>query len=199
MIDRIVINTGPAVGADGSASATAYSPHVSGKVLAVYVAYLNSPPAGTTDFTLSDEADPTAESIITLVNAATDIKVYPNPNNRASEAGHDCERYLVYSRLNWSEKIRHDARLQRVFDEGYSRSRPYCRSSPRPESPSSRADRTAALSTLISGLMIVVFTPTMRNSSSARRMRRIASARLSPCVISFASNGSYSTGTVKPE
>ncbi len=46
------------------------------------------------------------------------IRIQPNPNNRASEAGHDCERYLVYARRNWREKIRHDARLQRVFDEG---------------------------------------------------------------------------------
>ena len=77
MIDRVVINTGPAVGGDGEATATGYSPHVSGRVLAVYVDYVGSPPAGTTDFTLSDEGDPAAESIISITNAATDIKIYP--------------------------------------------------------------------------------------------------------------------------
>jgi CRISPR/Cas system-associated exonuclease Cas4 (RecB family) len=49
---------------------------------------------------------------------ASRIKVYPHPNNRASDAGHDCARFLVYSRLNWKEKLRHDVGLQRVFDEG---------------------------------------------------------------------------------
>ena len=39
--------------------------------------YQDAPPAGTTDFTLSDEGDPASESIISISNAATDIKVYP--------------------------------------------------------------------------------------------------------------------------
>lgn len=77
MIDRVQWSTGAAVGSAGSATATAYSPPVRGKVLAVHIAYLDSPPAGTTDFTLSDEDDPAAESIITLANTATDIKIYP--------------------------------------------------------------------------------------------------------------------------
>lgn len=77
MIDRIQFSTGAAVGSAGSATATGYSPHIAGKVLAVHVAYLGSPPAGTTDFTLSDEQDPASESIISLTNTATDIKIYP--------------------------------------------------------------------------------------------------------------------------
>lgn len=77
MIDRVEFSTGAAVGDDGAATATAYSPRVAGKVLAVYVDYVGSPPAATTDFTLSDEADPGSESIISLTNAATDIKIYP--------------------------------------------------------------------------------------------------------------------------
>lgn len=77
MIDRVTWSTGAASGGAGAATATGYSPHVAGEILAVYVAYLGSPPAGTTDFTLSARADPASESIISLSNAATDIKIYP--------------------------------------------------------------------------------------------------------------------------
>ena len=77
MINVINFSTGAAVGAAGSATATGYSPHVSGKVLAVYMNYQDSPPAGTTDFTLSDEEDPASESIVSLSNTATDQKIYP--------------------------------------------------------------------------------------------------------------------------
>lgn len=77
MIESIKFDTGVAAGADGSATSTGYSHHVAGKIMAVHVAYLDSPPAGTTDFTLSDESDPASESIITLTDAATDIKIYP--------------------------------------------------------------------------------------------------------------------------
>jgi len=77
MIDSVKWSTGAATGGAGVATATGYSPAIHGEILAVHVAYLGSPPAGTTDFTLSDEQDPAAESIITLVNAATDVKIYP--------------------------------------------------------------------------------------------------------------------------
>lgn len=77
MIDVVKLSTGAAVGDDGSATATGYSVHVSGKVMAVYVNYQDSPPAGTTDFALSDEEDPASESIIFLSNTATDQKIYP--------------------------------------------------------------------------------------------------------------------------
>ncbi len=46
------------------------------------------------------------------------IKQYPHPNNRASEAGHPCVRFLVLSRLKPELKQLHDVRLQRIFDEG---------------------------------------------------------------------------------
>lgn len=46
------------------------------------------------------------------------IKLWPVHANRASEAGHECERYLVYNRLNWQEKLLHDLGLQYIFDEG---------------------------------------------------------------------------------
>ena len=77
MIDRVQFTTGAATGGAGVATATGYSAPVNGEVLAVHVDYQDSPPAGTTDFTLADEGDPAAESIVTLVNAATDIKIYP--------------------------------------------------------------------------------------------------------------------------
>jgi len=76
-IDRVKWSTGAAVGEVGAATATGYSSFVHGEILAVHVNYQDSPPAGTTDVTLSDESDPAAESIISLTDQATDIKVYP--------------------------------------------------------------------------------------------------------------------------
>ena len=75
MIDRIVFS-GTASGSDGSAAVTAYSNHVQGKIHAVHIGYDGDDPA-TTDVTLSDDADPAAESIVSLTNNATDIKIYP--------------------------------------------------------------------------------------------------------------------------
>jgi len=46
------------------------------------------------------------------------IKQFPHPNNRASEAGHECIRFLVLSRLHADKKALHDVGLQRIFDEG---------------------------------------------------------------------------------
>lgn len=46
------------------------------------------------------------------------IKQFPHPNNRASEAGHPCLRFLVLSRLHLEKKVLHDVGLQRIFDEG---------------------------------------------------------------------------------
>ena len=107
MIDRVEFSTGAAVGSAGSATATGRSIHVSGKVLAVYVAYQDSPPAATTDFTLSDEADPASESIISLVNGATDQKIYPRRVTETNDgtdilyvAGEEVyEEYVVNGRL----------------------------------------------------------------------------------------------------
>jgi hypothetical protein len=107
MIDRVTFSTGAATGGAGVATATGYSLYVAGEVLAVYVAYLGSPPAGTTDFTLSDAADPASESIISLVNAATDIKIYPRRVTEKNDgtdilyvAGEEVyEPYVVCGRL----------------------------------------------------------------------------------------------------
>jgi len=106
MIDRIVISSGACVGADGSATATTYSPHVSGKILAVAIVYTGDDP-GSTDVILSDEADPLAESIVTLANAATDIKIYPRRVTEKNDGtdilyttGEEVfEPYVVHGRL----------------------------------------------------------------------------------------------------
>ena len=107
MIDRVQWSTGVAVGGNGVATATGYSPSVAGKVLAVHVDYVDSPPAATTDFTLSDEADPASESIVSLSNQATDIKVYPRRVTEKNDgtdilytSGEEVhEPYVVHGRL----------------------------------------------------------------------------------------------------
>lgn len=107
MIDRIQFTTGLAVGTDGNATATGYSTHVAGKVLAAYVDYKDSPPAGTTDLTLSDEADPASEAIVSLVDTATDQKIYPRRVTEKNDgtdilyvAGEEVfEPYVVHGRL----------------------------------------------------------------------------------------------------
>ena len=107
MIDRVQWSTGEASGGAGVATATGYSPQVEGHVLAVYVDYVDSPPAATTDFTLSDEADPASEAIVSISNAATDVKLYPRracEDNSGSDIQYDStdvvfEPYVVHGRL----------------------------------------------------------------------------------------------------
>ncbi len=107
MIDRVFLTTGAATGSAGAATATGYSVEVSGEVLAVYVNYQDSPPAATTDFTLSDEADPASESIISISNSATDIKIYPRRVTEKNDGtdilyttGEEVyEPYVVHGRL----------------------------------------------------------------------------------------------------
>jgi hypothetical protein len=106
MIDRIQFTTGAAVGSDAVATATGYSSHVAGKVLAVHVDYVHSPP-GTTDFTLSDEGDPASEATVSLTDQATDIKIYPRRVTEQNDgtdilyvAGKEVyECYVVHGRL----------------------------------------------------------------------------------------------------
>jgi hypothetical protein len=101
MIDRVQFSTGAAAGSAGSATATAYSTWVSGEVLAVHVAYLDSPPS-TTDITLSDEDDPSSEAIVNLVDANTDIRLHPRRLVEAAD-GTDAtdafDRFPVHGRL----------------------------------------------------------------------------------------------------
>lgn len=107
MIDRAQWSTGAAAGSAGTATATGYSPPIQGKILAVHVDYVDSPPAGTTDFTLSDESDPISESIISLTDQATDIKIYPRRVTEKNdgtdilyESGEEVhEPYVVHGRL----------------------------------------------------------------------------------------------------
>jgi len=46
------------------------------------------------------------------------IEVWPQYKNRASSAGHPCERHLVYCRLNWKEKEKHGLETELIFKEG---------------------------------------------------------------------------------
>ncbi len=46
------------------------------------------------------------------------IKLYPQHVNRASQAGHPCERYLVFCRTKWEERLLHDVGLEFIFEGG---------------------------------------------------------------------------------
>lgn len=106
-IERIEWSTGLTTGGAGVSTATGHSVHVQGKVLAVNVAFVGSPPAATTDFTLSDEADPSSESIIALTDTATDVKIYPRRVTEKNDGtdilyttGEEVfEPYVVHGRL----------------------------------------------------------------------------------------------------
>ena len=60
-------------------------------------------------------------NLIEALDRATEarIKQLPHPNNRASEAGHPCKRFLVAVRIRPEKYELHDIRLQRIFDEGH--------------------------------------------------------------------------------
>src|SRR5262245_22004585 len=76
MIDVIKFSTGAAVGTAGAATASGRSQHVSGRILAIAVAYVDEPP-GTTDLLVTDENDPAADPILQFFNSNTDGKYYP--------------------------------------------------------------------------------------------------------------------------
>jgi hypothetical protein len=107
MIDRVQFSTGPAVGADGAATATGYSVHVAGKVLAVDYRLLDSPP-NTTDLVVSDENDPNGENFVSLGNIAAAGGKYcprrPIQTNQYADVTYDGTRkvydyYVVCGRL----------------------------------------------------------------------------------------------------
>lgn len=58
--------------------------------------------------------------LIEKIYAAKQAKSRLSPchTNRASEAGHACDRYLVLRRTRWQEAALPDVRLQLLFDEG---------------------------------------------------------------------------------
>ncbi len=83
MIDIVVIDTGKAVGSNGSATANA-SANARGKILAVGIVYLDSPPSGSTDVVLSTPVQSNnhpVETILTRTNTATDGSFYPRRVN----------------------------------------------------------------------------------------------------------------------
>jgi hypothetical protein len=66
------INSGAAVGSNGSATSSATTQVVSGRVLAAYIKYNDSPPAGTTTATIATaNVNYPGQTIISIVNAAT--------------------------------------------------------------------------------------------------------------------------------
>lgn len=73
------INSGPAVGGDGVATANATtSVVISGTLEAIYVKYEHSPPAATTDVVVKTAGtSPPSTTMLTLTNAATDGVFYP--------------------------------------------------------------------------------------------------------------------------
>jgi len=71
-------NSGVCAGGAGVSTANANTPRLTGKILAVYVKYNDSPPAGTTDVTLATVGtNMPAVTFLTLANAATDGWFYP--------------------------------------------------------------------------------------------------------------------------
>lgn len=88
MIRRTTVTASPAAGAAGAATASARtSAPVSGRLLAVHLTYLDSPPAATTDVTLADNGLP-ATPLLTVANGATDGWRHPRAEavNAASGA-----------------------------------------------------------------------------------------------------------------
>lgn len=75
------VNSGAAVGGDGVATSNADSTSpISGRILAVYIKYNDSPPAGTTDVVISTKGTsprPPSNTILTLTDAATAGWFYP--------------------------------------------------------------------------------------------------------------------------
>lgn len=87
-------NSGAAVGSDGAATASATGTNIlSGRVVAVYVRYNDSPPAGTTDVVIATAgtAGPPANTLLTLTDGATDGWRYPRSviHSTAGVAGSD--------------------------------------------------------------------------------------------------------------
>jgi hypothetical protein len=77
-IHREVITASGAAGGAGAATATAVSSRpIDGRIMAVHVAYLESPPGATTDVTIQEANNSPAMPILTIANAATDAWFYP--------------------------------------------------------------------------------------------------------------------------
>jgi len=46
------------------------------------------------------------------------IRIYPRNVNYASDAGHECERFLYLARVAWDKKTPHDAGTELIFRRG---------------------------------------------------------------------------------
>lgn len=72
------IYSGAAAGNNGAATANADSGVVSGRIVAVGLEYLDSPPAGTTDVVVATKGGRgPAQTILSIANAATNGWFYP--------------------------------------------------------------------------------------------------------------------------
>ncbi len=88
-IRRTTITATGATGGAGTATANATSSVViEGHIRGVHLAYLDSPPAGTTDVTIAEKNNSPAMPILTVSNAATDGWFYPMAQAK-NQAGTD--------------------------------------------------------------------------------------------------------------
>ena len=74
------VSSGVAVGGDAVATANANSGVIQGELLAIYLTYKGSPPAGTTDVVITTQGTspaPASETLLSISNAATDAAFYP--------------------------------------------------------------------------------------------------------------------------
>ncbi|MEA1998246.1 MAG: hypothetical protein U9N61_02820 [Euryarchaeota archaeon] len=105
------LNSGNAAGEDGSATNnTDTTQPVVGKVLAVYLRYNDSPPAGTTDVIIATAGTdiPGAQTILSLPNAASDGWFYPREpveDNAGSDVTFDGTNeiyapYAIHDKVN---------------------------------------------------------------------------------------------------
>jgi hypothetical protein len=77
-IRRTTITVTGATGGAGAATATANSDApVCGIIMAVHLAYTDSPPAGTTDVTIAEATNSPAMSVLTVTDGATDGWRFP--------------------------------------------------------------------------------------------------------------------------
>lgn len=77
-IKRTQVTASPSAGGAGTSTATANtSVPIEGEILAIHLAYLDSPPAGTTDVTIAEAGPTPQQTILTVANAATDGWFYP--------------------------------------------------------------------------------------------------------------------------
>jgi len=78
IIDRITIEVTGATGGAGVATANATSDEsIEGTIRTIYLEYVGSPPAGTTDVTIVEAYQSPATDILTITNAATDDWFFP--------------------------------------------------------------------------------------------------------------------------